>query len=177
MDVFIEQIVRVKKSPAKLLLSVLVWVAAIVLFLLIVLLSVGGALKSLGMFAMLIGAGLIYLAWRMTTGMNIEYEYSVTNGFFDVDMIIAQRKRKRVLAAECKDFESFGRYVPAQHEHRQYDKRILAGDPNAEGAWYGTLRHKEMGHVLLVLEPEERVLEAIRKFLPKLVANDAFRRV
>lgn len=175
MDVFIEQIVYVRKTPSKLLLSILIWLVAIVLMLAVIFASLVGMLGSFGMFAMLAGVGLIYLAWWLTSGMNVEYEYSITNGYIDVDMIIAQRKRKRVLAAQCKDFESFGKFNPAQHEHRQYDKRIIAGNLSSENAWYGTLRHKEHGHVLLVFEPEQRVLEAIRKFLPKLVANDAFR--
>lgn len=50
-----------------------------------------------------------YLVYYLISLRKIEYEYAFTNGELDIDKIIAQRKRKRVFSASCRDFEAFGK--------------------------------------------------------------------
>jgi hypothetical protein len=54
---------------------------------------------------LLLIVGLIYFGIRVATSRNVEYEYIVTNGDLDIDMIVAKRKRKRIFSANCKEFE------------------------------------------------------------------------
>ena len=175
MDTFIEQIVAVRKTPVQLLAQIMLWVLAVILIVALLLL---GPLLGQGMMTMIavLGAfGVGYGAFRLSSNMSVEYEYSVTNEYFDLDRIVARRKRKRALSVQCKDFESFGRYNEAQHAHRNYDKRLIAGNPGDEAVWFATVRVKDLGFVLLVFQPDERVLNAIKKYLPRQVAHDAFR--
>lgn len=80
----------------------------------------------IGALAFLILCGAIYGAYWLISGMSIEYEYILTNGEIDVDKIIAQRKRKRLVTVSAKTFEAFGPYKPEEHVNRNYDSRILA---------------------------------------------------
>lgn len=174
MDTFIEQIVPGRKSVQAALLKAIIWVAAILIILILLSLSISQQLHSFGIVFVALAVGAGYLAWRFSTGMNVEFEYSITNGYFDIDKITARRKRRRVLSTQLKEFESFGRYKMAEQEHRDYTVRIIAASPASENLWCASLRNPEKGHVLLVIEPDERVLAAIQKGLPRLVARDAF---
>ena len=169
MDVFIEQIIQKHKELKHLLLTALVIVAIPVLTVV--------AFIFLQSFALFVFAGSIYGAYLVISGFSTEFEYSVTNNDLTVDKIIARRKRKRVISLDIKEIEAFGEYVPETQKSRTYQTRLYCGShPMAPGQWYLEIRHKKLGHTLLVFEPEERVLEAIKPYLPRLVANDAFRR-
>ena len=172
MDTFFEQIIPKRKTPKDLALLFLIWFAAVIIFAA----SILFLLPIIQIMAIAIGAAGFYGAWFLGTSLNVEFEYSVTNGYFDIDKIVARRKRKREVSLECKDVEAFGKYNQAEHTHRNYQKRIIAGDETSEDAWYASFRHKEFGMTLIVFEPDERILGAIKKFLPKLVAKDAFGR-
>ena len=174
MDTFIEQIVAIRKSTAQMIGQVFLWAFAflliVVLFLFVA--PLGQLFTMIGIFGCF---GVGYGAYFLSSNMNVEYEYSATNEYLDIDRIVARRKRKRVLSVQSKDFESFGLYNAAQHTHRNYDKRIIAANVGEEDVYFGTLRVNNMGHVLLLFQPDERVLGQIKKYLPRQVLNDAFR--
>jgi len=174
VDTFIEQIVAIRKSAIQMIGQVALWFVGffviVLLFLFIV--PLPGLFSMIGIFGCVgVGYGVYYL----TSSMSIEYEYSATNEYFDIDRIMAKRKRKRILSITSRDFESFGVYNEAQHTHRNYDKRIIAANIDDEGVYFGTMRAKNLGHVLLVFKPDERVLSQIKKYIPRQVLNDAFR--
>lgn len=115
--------------------------------------------------------GLLYLAWFLSSKRNIEYEYTVTNGDLDIDMIINQRKRKRVFSANCKDFE-----VVAKVGSEQYTKEIRetkavedysSRKPEAD-LWFIYLKHSGTSKVIL-FEPQEKMIESFRTFIPRKV--------
>ena len=170
MDVFIEHLV--KKRPtgvdtAKkigLVLAVLLIVAAC--FMLVP--------PQFMMFAFLIICGSGYGAYWLISGMSVEYEYILTNGEIDIDKIIAQRKRKRLISVHSKTFESFGPYKMAEHANRNYDNRILACESeDSEGVYYATFRHRTLGHCLLVFNPDERIIKGIKSYLPRTAGGNA----
>ena len=169
MDIFVEQIVKKKFGPK----DYLVFAAVVVLGLALVFLSVLFLLP----FAVLIFAGVCFGAYQIITSRNLEFEYSATNGDITVDKIIYRRRRKRLISLDAKSVEEMGKYDPQKHRGRDYAARIFASERDSgEGAWFFTARHPQMGYVLVVFSPEERVLEAIRPFLTRQVAKDAFGR-
>jgi len=174
MDTFFEKIVPIKKTPLQfaLQLSVAIFSAAVMFVLFVFIIS--HAMAELTMFLAVGVAALGYGAWRIITSFNVEYEYSLTNGYLDVDKIIAQRKRKRVLATRIKDLEAFGRYDAAKLENRRFETRVMAGNRGAENLWFAEMNTEKTGHTLLVFEPDDRILEAIKKDLPRIVASAAF---
>jgi len=168
MDVFVEQIIAKRKTPKDLILCILISLAIPVISFV--------ALVFLKSFAIFVFAGGCYGAWFLISGMNIEYEYSVTNGDLTIDKIIAKRKRKRVVNLDCKSIEAFGVYDPKKFANRSFDNRFIVGSHElSPGQWYATVRHKKFNHTLIVFEPEQRVLDALKPFLPKLVAIEAFK--
>ena len=104
MDTFVEQIIVKKKGPKE--------IAIITGTILLVVILVFVLFLFLNYFSLVIDMLLIYGAWWLITGQNVEYEYSVTNGDIDIDQIIAQRKRKRVVSVAGSKIETAGPYNP-----------------------------------------------------------------
>lgn len=169
MDVFVEQIVKKKFGPK----DCLVFVAVVVLGLALIALSVLYLLP----FAILVMAGVCFGAYYLITSRSLEFEYSATNGDITVDKIIFRRRRRRLISLEAGSVEEMGKYDPQKHRGKGYAARIFASElDSGEGGWYFTAHHPKLGYVLVVFSPEERVLEAIRPFLTRQVAKDAFGR-
>ena len=181
MDVFVEQIVKKRNTGKDLAMMAMIMLGAIILgfaFVFILPLFLP-ALASLSLFLV---AGAIFGAYWLITGMDLEFEYAVTNGDLTIDKIIHRRKRKRVLNLDAKDIEQMGKYDPAQHSQKRYDKRIsVARDERADDCWYISMRHSQYGNLLLTFSPDERTLNALKPFLKRQLAlevfgKDAFRR-
>ena len=94
--------------------------------------------------------------------MNIEYEYIVTNGEIDVDKIMAKRRRKRLLTANARTFESFGLFRQQDHAGKDYTSRVYASESMDEStSYYAVFTHAKLGKTLLVFTPDDRVLDAL----------------
>lgn len=160
MDTFVEQIVRKTKSAkeygiiALTVLAALILTAALILFM-------------PPLFVLVIAIG--YGAYWLISSQNIEFEYSVTNGDIDIDQIIARRKRKRIVSVSGGKIEAMSPYVPAEFANRQFDRRVVAAPSEQTATWCFSYRSKKNGHTLVVFEPDDRVLAALKEGLPKLV--------
>ena len=173
-DIFIEYLVKKKSTPQTTLLKLLIVLGAILALPAILFLS-----QYLGMFSILspiLAVGALYGAYYLITSMNVEYEYSVTNGELDIDKIIAQRKRKRLLTINCRSVESFGRYKASEHTQKSYQTRMMTCDaPDSPDLWYCTVRAGDKGLTLVVFNASEKMLGAIKPFLPRPIMHEAFR--
>ncbi len=169
MDTFVEQIVVKKKGGKEWAIIAGILVAALILAALALL---------LGPFALLLIAGIGYGAYWLITSQNIEYEYSVTNGDIDIDQIIARRKRKRIVSVSGQKIESMQPYKPEEYVGRQFDRTVIAAPSAAEpGLWCFTYSSKKNGRTMVVFQPEERVLSALKAGLTKLVQLDMNRKL
>ncbi len=168
-DVFLEYLIAKKHKGGEMLLKLGVIVAAIaVIVIAFPLLTSFG----LGSVAMLLAAGAVYGAYILITSFNVEFEYIITNGEMDIDKITAQRKRKRLITIKCKDFETFEKYEPVKHQGKTYQTKIIAcDDEQGKDVWCVTLRHKTMGHTLVVFNVTQKMLEALKPFVPRLLLN------
>jgi hypothetical protein len=163
MDMFYEKIVRRRKSMLDIAYSSFIVTVAIILSYL--------AFLFLTRFSPIIILGIGYLAWFLATKRNIEYEYVVTNGDIDIDVIINQRKRKRVFSANCKNFEVLAgvnsdQYTPQIRSMKtveDYSSRNLEAD-----VWFIRLNHNGVDKVIL-FEPDERMVDCFRTFIPRKV--------
>ncbi len=165
MDTFVEQIIYHKKTKTQVALAMLIMALTSILIVMSFLL-----LQSLALILLLpIGYGM----WWLLSGMNIEYEYCITNGDIDVDRIIARRKRERVVSVSLKKLESAGRYEPEKWKNRQVDRVVIASaSEKEEGLYCFSYRSKKRGYTLVVFQPNERVLEAFTKSLPRLLQSE-----
>ncbi len=168
MDIFVEQIV--KKAPngkdtAKKVLMVagMCLLAAVLAFVIMYIPAFSGV-------ALLLLFGMVYGGYYLITGLEVEYEYIVTNGEIDIDKIIAKRKRSRLITVKVSSFEAFGKYADAP----DIDSGVttvnavgvsLSGAETTE--WYADFNHPSAGKVRLIISAEDKVIEAIRPFLPR----------
>ncbi len=165
MDTFVEQIVVRKKTPAQILCAVLLMALASVLIVVLFLL--------LGQFMLILLFPIGYGLWRLLSGMNIEYEYCITNGDVDIDRIVARRKRQRVVSVSLAKLESAGRYRAEEWQGRQLDRTVIAAPSTKEdGLYCFSYRSKKKGYTLVIFQPDERVAAAFEHSLPRLLQKD-----
>ena len=164
MDIFVEQIVK-KPADGK------VWTIRILIGLAM------GVLLAVSLFVLFIipilglamAFGIFWGGFRLITNSDCEYEYIVTNGEIDVDKIIAQRKRVRLITAKAPTFEAFGEYTdntPDTDSDVTVVNAVGVNESSAETkTYYADFKHASAGNVRLIFSPEERVVEAITPFL------------
>ncbi|MBR7092160.1 MAG: hypothetical protein IKI50_03190 [Clostridia bacterium] len=171
MDSFVEQIVPRKNGARQWFVIVAVTLAAALLcaFLLLFLLPYVGVVAIVPVIA------LIALAWWIVSGQSTECEYCITNGDLDIDLIIARRKRRRMVSVHGVRVEKAAPYRPELFADR-YDRTVMAASsPEAPDVWAFTYRSKKNGYTLVLFEPNERVLDAFLRILPRSLQIEARR--
>ena len=163
MDMFIEKIVRRRKSLLDMAYtSFIITVALILSFL---------AFVMIPSISPLIIMGVGYLAYFLASKRNIEYEYAVTNGDLDVDIIFSQKKRKRVFSANCKEFDIVASMNSDQHTKGLLENKTVedytSRNPLAN-RWYISLKHAGKEKIIL-FEPSEQILDSFKVFIPRKV--------
>ena len=167
MDTFMEKLVTKKKGFKDQIITVGVILGAMILIMVILSIPVIAQL-GIGFF---IAAGIVYLGYRLITSKNVEFEYIVTNGDLDIDKITSRRKRKRIFSASCKEFEilspvksnSFSQSVQSIKSRIDASSSIDSPD-----AYFATLSYKGQ-KTLLIFEPDERMLNNFKIFIPRKI--------
>ncbi len=173
MDTFTEQIIKKKKTPLQWL--IMIGVSLVAVTLLVAILSVP-LLRAIPILSTLLLMGVGYGGWWIVTNQNLEYEYCVTNGDIDIDLITAKRKRKRVVSVVGRKVESLLPYDAVKVNEKTYQRVVIAApSKNETGLWYFTYHSKKNGHTLVVFQPEQRVLHALFDGLQSLVKIDTRR--
>lgn len=170
MDTFFEQIISIRKTGKSIAAIVGVWLLAFILCFLLFLFS-----GYLGAFSFLLIAGALYGAFKLSCLFNIEYEYIVTNGTMDIDKIISKSSRKRVLTFELQTVSRIEKYKPALLNSVNSKEVTVACNTDDENAYLLVSSTEGKGTNYLVFAPDERVRGAIVKFVPKFIANSAFK--
>ena len=171
MDTFFEQIVSMKKDGKAIAAIIGIWLLAVVLAFL--LFTIG--MQFIGALSLLLVFGLFYGAFKLSTRFNIEYEYIVTNGTMDIDKIISKSSRKRVVSFELQTVSRLEKFTPAQLNNINPKEIVAACNLNDPEAYLMVSSKEGKGNIVLVFAPDERVRGAIIKFVPKFIANSAFR--
>lgn len=176
MDVFIERIVKRQKSLMEIIAQVVIMALSILTGVFIMLIApVVPFLKGIIPLLFLGVAFMIIGAKKLISRFDIEYEYAFTNGELDIDMIIAKGSRKRLLNVKCSELEIFKPYDPVKFSKHSYKNILYAcSSINAENLWCFVTHQKEKGNILVVFEPDDRMLNSIKPFLKRTVAADAF---
>ncbi len=166
-DVFVEQIVKRKRTVADIVKIVLVILAALALM------STFLVVNMLRMVFPFVFAASIYFAYQFIRQMSIEYEYSVNSGELDVDKIAGRRKRTHVLTVSVRRFSILApateKYA-AEYGSDAIKKTVDACiSPNSEGLWFA--RFEDDGGVenVLFFNPGEKVLRTLAKTVPSKV--------
>lgn len=167
MDVFMEKIVSKKKDFKDNLVVAGIIFGALIAILFVMNFKIIQQLQ-IGLFLMV---GLVYLAYRLITSRNVEFEYVVTNGELDIDKIISQRKRKRIFSASCKEFDIIARVKSNSFSQsvQSIKNRIDASSSvDSPEAFFATLNYKGE-KTLVIFEPDEKMLNNFKFFIPRKV--------
>lgn len=167
VDAYTEQIIK-KKKGAKEWALMLASLVVSILFLWAL-----SPLMAIPMLFMIAVAGAGWLMWYVIGSQNIEFEYCVTNGDIDVDQIVGQRKRKRIVSVRGKKLQAIAPYTAGCLDGKKVDRFVMAAPSEHEpDNWYFTYTSKKSGFTAVVFQPNEKVLRLIYKGLPRLAQLD-----
>ncbi len=169
MDIFCEQLIKIRKTAKDYAFSVLIWLAAFVLVFVLVLLSrIYAAFMGI---LLLVAVGIIYGAFKLVSLLSIEYEYIVVNRDLDIDKITAKSSRKRMVSVKLNEVEDYGEYddaAKAKLANRNFDGKFICCNAD-DSAKYLVVRHAKKGLLLVVIAANERTETEMLKSIPRMV--------
>ena len=170
MDSFKEQIVRKIPSRKDKTSTLMLRIAGFALALFLVFFTLAFIPQYL-MLSILLGGFAIYGGYYFSLKNDVEYEYIFTNGELDVDKIVAQRTRKRLITMRFGSATDIG---IADDDYTVSDSKtlVMASANDAElKDYYVEFSHKSYGETALVFTPDEDMLEVIKPSLPRELSN------
>lgn len=162
MDIFTEQLVTKPANSKDTTLKILIGAAAALICAICVYLMLFG-----WAILLVVACGAVYGAYYLISGLNVEYEYIVTNGEMDIDKIMGKRKRKRLITVKASAFERFGKLIDAP-ETESGTTIIMANGINSSDEpteeYYAELNHSAYGNVRIIFTPEQKVIDSLKPF-------------
>ncbi|MDI3478472.1 MAG: hypothetical protein PWQ59_1997 [Thermoanaerobacterium sp.] len=164
MDVFIEKLVKKQKTSKDMLKALgLILLSLVVVFFIIPLIPF---VKGFLIFFIV---AIPFFAYYVIRWQNIEYEYAYTNGELDVDRIVAESRRKRLLSVDCKDFEIVAKVSSDKYsdEYRKIPNKVEAVSSMTSPDVYFAVFENGGKRTILYFEPNEKMIEAMWKYIPR----------
>lgn len=167
MDFFNEWIVK-KKRTAQDVMSVIITIMVALMFLYGILLQFMAA--KLRYFIPVEIALIIYLAYRIISSMNVEFEYFVLNGDLDIDKVIAKKRRKKLIRIKLRDVEYF---APFEDEHIKVAedssiRKIIDASSSIDAPrLYFAIYYNNSEKVCLLFEPTDEMIENFSHYIPR----------
>lgn len=167
MDVFVEYMVKKKFNRKDIILQLLVVVSSLLIFFICI-----GFIPSIGY---ILASGVVFGTYYLLTSFNVEFEYILTNGELDIDKIIYKRKRRRLISIHLKDIKSFSAFnseIP-EIKNNTDDKKVIYACSSLKDSdvYYMKVEHKSLGNIIIVFNPNEKILSEIKKFAPRSFLN------
>lgn len=169
MDTFFEQIIHIRKTGGTLFGIIGIWFLAILLSTVLFLSYILGSLTIIAVF------GIFWGAWKLTSCFNTEYEYIITNGTMDIDKIINKSSRKRMCTMELSGVSRLEKFNIGLINNIDKKMLVVACNLDHPDAYYMVCDREGKGAIHIVFAPEERLKGAMIKFMPKFIANSAFK--
>ncbi len=167
MDTFFEQLIKIKKNGKTLTLFIGIWLLGI-----IIALALFTFISGLGL---LLACGAIFGAYWLSSKLNVEFEYIITNDSMDVDKIINKSSRKRMLSLDITKVNRLEKYNPAAINNIDKKDIVFACNPNDEEIYFMVAESSHGGkNAYLVFSPDNRIKSGIKKFAPKFITNSVF---
>lgn len=159
---YVELLVKKKKTPKDSILKGLM-IAGIVILVLI------GLVIPLVLIAAI---ALGVLAYFKMPGLDLEFEYLYVNGELDIDKIMSKVKRKRVGSFDIGKAEMVAPVKSHELDYYRQSKDLKvvdcsSGEENANV--YGMVIKDEKGMKLVLFEPNQEILDDMRRIAPRKV--------
>lgn len=115
----------------------------------------------------------VYLAYKIITDINIEFEYILAGNSISMDKIYNKRRRKRMINCDLTDFDIVAPLSSAHYEeHKGNVARIIkavSGD-NKGNEYFGLLEYNKK-RTMLIFEADERAVSHIKKYIDYNLKN------
>ena len=165
MDVFFEQIIPIRKTGKTIAVFFGIWILAALLAAVVFYL--------LGSFSLIFIFGIGYGAYILSSKLNVEYEYIITNGILDIDKIINKSSRKRMISVDLSGvtrLEKFNTNAPINRNNT-----VFACDKDDPNAYLVVSEKSGQSAVSFVFSPNDKIKSAVVKFAPKFITNSCFK--
>ncbi len=171
MDNCREHLIPVRKDAKTLGLLAVIWAMLLIVIAMCVMLF-----SKLGVFAFVLIIAAIAGGIWLTRQLNVEYEYIFTNGEMDVDLITNKASRKRLITFKCKDIDRIEKYTKdlPMFTKTDYAKKSFYCNAGDEDLYCISFKHR-LGKICLVMQFDEGMREAVRPYLDKTIAREAFK--
>ena len=169
MEIFIEEMIKRKKTPSDYLLVVgIVTLAVFLVFLMLFVLMT--IFHAFAFIIFLLAVGIAYGAYFLVAAQNVEFEYSLVNTEIDVDKITNKTRRKRLTTASIRGLEAFGtrknpdfdRYL----NNSAVTKIYACREKSADDIFFMVYNQSEK-KIMLIFNPSEKVIDQITKRNPQ----------
>ena len=164
MDIFIEKLVKKQKTSKDMLKAIGLILASLVIVFFIVPL-----IPFVKGFLIFFIVAIPFFAYYVIKSQNVEYEYAYTNGELDVDRIVAESRRKRLLSVDCKDFEIVAKVSSDKYsdEYRKIPNKVEAVSSMTSPDVYFAVFENGGKRTILYFEPNDKMIEAMWKYIPR----------
>lgn len=160
-----EYLVKRKKGVKEIFLSILIYIAALMLSFACVMF-----VPSIAGIGLLLSVGCFYGGYWLTSKFNREFEYTITGDSVDVDVIFNASHRKRLIAFSMKDVEII---APVDSdEYKAFSKgeyKEIDASTNRKDAVVYFAAVEKNGKVLVKFELPVTALQALSKYAPSKV--------
>ena len=167
MDFFNEWIVKRRKTAQDYMsVAITVMVAFMVLYGVVLQFMIAKYMYFIPIEVALV----VYIAYKIIASMNVEYEYSVTNGDLDIDRVISKKRRKKMVAVKLRDVEYF---APFEGEHIKVAedisiKRIIDASSSLDAPrLHFIIYYYNSVKTLLLFEPTDEMIENFSHYVPR----------
>lgn len=178
-DIYLEYMVKKKKSAGQKALIALAVAAAIIISLAMLVFIYAMAIylsgTQVGSFTFSIGLVIIALLWYgayLIIGMqNVEYEYILTNSEMDMDKIMSKRGRKHIVSFDFKDIAVCACVDDGEHNsdfknvqvQKTYD---LVGDKSVGNVYYVDF-YEDSERVRVLFQPTYKLVSSAKRYNPR----------
>ncbi len=176
-DIFIEQLVKKKRS----LKDRVIFIAVILMVILIPVTFVVLAMKKIvvayfiyiAFFFLIFG---IWFIWFVRSHQNVEFEYQVVQDILVVSKIIAKRKRKEIMKLDVRTVDKLEKGDDPEIQKMNFVKVYDAAEHSADdkNTTYAVYQHAALGRCALLFNPNERVLNGMKPYLKKDIVLKIF---
>ena len=171
MDVFREQVVEKTPTNRDKMLELWAKVSAFALAFGLVLASIA-FFPYIAPLALFFGAAAVWLSFRLSKKLVIEYEYAFTNGELDVDKIIGKSKRKRLCSVQIGTITSFGIWNDDMEVEADSTMVIASDNSGTLDEYFMDFKYKDYGDTTLFFSPNSELMELIIPYLPREIRKE-----
>jgi len=170
-DVHIEQVVKREMSSKDRLFRVLLIILAVFAVFVVNFVPLLFGIGYLFLFTGALSCGIGFFVYFSISGLHKEYEYSLVGDMFIIDVIKAKKRRLSLFSGTVTSFDMVAKKDDERHPYSEFDKSDVLHANCASGTapdkeWYIAAKLGK-SKVLIIIEPEERLLNAIFRQNPR----------